>query len=389
MVRNLAAIAAVVLGLYLTLKIFDLAASGTWRHLYAGSWESWFYSLELILAAVIPMAILTFPRARRSPSAVALASASAVIGLLWNRLNVGIFGYFRDAGTLYVPSLTEWALCLGVIGAAGLAFFFAVENLPIFDTEWRRRRESRTTFTPAFDRVSRVWRTALGSGLNRASLIAVFIVPLGWLALYPPFYGEQRKPAQQVAPPIAEDAGRNVLRIDGNRSRMKVLFPHLKHQQRLGKEDSCVNCHHLSLPGDHSTPCSRCHGIMEGTTDIFRGDIHLTALVKRDKLQGWMPRNRTCALCHEGGKPNSEENAKSCMECHREDMRPTHELAGPHDMRWATGFRRAMHETCIRCHEKRHEQVRRPALPECGTCHEELRWREPTGFDLHLARSMP
>jgi Ni/Fe-hydrogenase subunit HybB-like protein len=382
MVRRLAVIAASVLWVYLALKIFDLAASGSWRHLLAGSWESWFYVLELLVTAVIPMILLAIPRTRRSPAAVGLASFSAVVGLLWNRLDVGIFGYFRDAGTIYMPSTIEWALSLGVVAAAGLAFFFAVENLPIFDGEWQRRRESRSRFTPAFDSASRVWRTALGRGLDRVSLIAVFIVAMGWLTMYPPFHADRRTPVQKVVPPVAEDAGRTVLRIDANRANMAVAFPHLDHQRRLGEENSCVGCHHVALPGDHSTPCSRCHREMERATDIFRADIHLSALVDREGLRGWMPRNHTCGLCHEAREAKSEANAKPCMECHDRDMRSTHNTKGPHDLRWASGYREAMHGSCIACHERERERAGRPELADCGTCHGELQWRD----HLQIAR---
>jgi Ni/Fe-hydrogenase subunit HybB-like protein len=389
MVRSLAVIAASVLSVYLALKIYDLAASGSWRFLLAGSWESWFYGLELLLAAVIPIAVMLFPRSRRSPAAVGLASLSAVAGLLWNRLDVGIFGYFRDAGTIYLPSGTEWALSLGVVAAAGLAFFFAVENLPIFDGEWLRRRESRREFTPAFDQASRVWRTALGSGLNRATLIAVFIVPLAWITMYPPFHADRRHPAQKVEPPIAVDAGRNILRLDANRAKMAVLFPHNEHQQRLGKEESCVSCHHVALPGDHSTPCSRCHEDMEHSTDIFRASLHLSALVEREEFDGWMPQNRTCGLCHDSEQPRSAASAKPCMECHRQDMQSTDESMGPHDLRWAGGFRQAMHATCVGCHKQQRDQSARPELAECSTCHEELRRRDTSALEAQIALLAP
>jgi Ni/Fe-hydrogenase subunit HybB-like protein len=389
MVRNLASIAAFVLSVYLSLKIFDLAVSGSWRYLVAGSWQSWFYALELLLAAVIPIAVMIFPRSRRSPAAIALASLSAVIGLLWNRLDVGVFGFFHDAKAIYIPSATEWALSLGVVAAAGLTFFFAVENLPIFDTEWRRRREIKSRFTPAFDQASRVWRTALGSGLNRASLIAVFIIPIAWLTMYPPFHGDRRHPAQAVDPPIAVDAARDMLRIDANRAKLAVEFPHSEHKKRLGGEESCINCHHVALPGDHSTPCSRCHEDMERATDIFEAEIHLASLVEREQLQGWIPRNRTCALCHSDGEPESLASAKPCMECHQQDMHSAHELAGPHDLRWATGFRRAMHVGCISCHKKEAEASDRPNLAECSTCHEDLQWREGVAGGLQIAKNSP
>ena len=143
MVRRLAEIAAGVLGTYLVIKIVDLVASGAWRQLLAGTWESWFYALELMLAAALPVLLVALPRTRRSPAGLAAAASCAVAGLVWNRLDVGIFGYFRDAGAIYVPSLIEWAVSLGVVAAAILVFVYAVENLPVFDTMWRGRREAR------------------------------------------------------------------------------------------------------------------------------------------------------------------------------------------------------------------------------------------------------
>jgi len=385
MVRRLAVIAASVLAAYLALKIVDLSIGGSWRHLLRGSWESWVWTLELFTATVLPLVLLAFPRARNSPVGVGAASLFAVVGLLWNRLDVGIFGYFRDAGEVYVPSAIEWALSLGVIAAAVLAFLYAVENLPIFDTQWKRRREARSRFVQAFDRTSRVWRTALGWGLDRVSLLAVFTLVLGWLAIYPPFHGDRRRPSQPVSPPVAVDAERSILRIDANRGKMSVVFPHRDHQQRLGKEAACHHCHHLALPGDHSTPCSRCHRDMERATDIFKPDDHLDALAKRERLQGWVPQNYACSLCHDPLRAKSASSVKPCLECHRQNMKPTREPEGSQDLRWASGFRPAMHTTCIERHEKERSRVNRPALADCSNCHEQLRWRDADATHLQVA----
>jgi hypothetical protein len=40
---------------------------------------------------------------------------------------------------------------------------------------------------------------------------------------------------------------------------------------------------------------------------------------------------------------------------------------------WASGYERAMHGTCIRCHEREREAAGKPALADCGTCHPSLR----------------
>jgi hypothetical protein len=50
-------------------------------------------------------------------------------------------------------------------------------------------------------------------------------------------------------------------------------------------------------------------------------------------------------------------------------------------MRRASGYRVAMHDTCIACHEKERERTGRPELADCSTCHSELRYREPTAAE--------
>jgi Ni/Fe-hydrogenase subunit HybB-like protein len=378
MVRRLAVVAAGVLGCYLAIKIADLVASGGWRHLLAGTWESWLYAMELAVAALLPLLLVALPRTGRTPGGLLAAATCAVAGLIWNRLDVGIFGYFRDAGVVYFPSLVEWAVSLGVVAAAILVFLYAVENLPIFDAMWRRRQEARRRFVPAFDRVSRVWYTALGRRLDRVSLIAVFAVALAWILMYPPYRDDFRRPSTTAQPPLALDAERAVLRLDANRSALAAEFPHREHQQRLGKQSSCGHCHHLSAPSDHATPCSRCHRNTERVTDIFRHAAHLTAVAEDDGLRGLHPANHSCASCHTPGLTMSVHSAKSCLSCHSRDMSPSRPPDGPFAMRRASGYRVAMHDTCIACHERERERLERPALADCSTCHRELRYREPT-----------
>ena len=142
-----------------------------------------FYLGELIAFAAIPLLLVLHPRTRRSPAGLAAASISTALGLVWNRLNVGIFGYYRDAGTAYFPSLAEWALGLRILATAGMAFLFLSENLPIFDEAWQIRRRRQAGFLPSFDRLSGVWFRALAGGLHRTSLIAALAILFTWALL--------------------------------------------------------------------------------------------------------------------------------------------------------------------------------------------------------------
>jgi hypothetical protein len=381
MVRQLATVAAGVLAVSLVVKLVDLWATGAWRSLVAGTWESWFYGIELVLGAALPILLVASREGRRSPAVIGVAAACAAIGLVWNRLNVGIFGYFRDAGTVYIPSLAEWALSLGVIAAAGLVFLYAVEKLPIFGDRSEEERAPEH-FTPAFDRFSGVWRMTLTSGLHRASLLTVLVVPLAWVLLYPSFRGASRP--RPVRPPAARDAERTVLRIDGNLEGVAVVFPHADHQRRLGGKKSCDRCHHLSLPGDHSTPCSRCHRDMELQTLLFDHTAHLEAVARRDHLRGWIPGNESCRVCHASDLPETAQSARPCLECHDKDMAPSREVNTPLGLAQASGYRVALHENCIHCHEEEGAKQHRPGLAECSNCHGSLR---PRGWHASPASS--
>jgi Ni/Fe-hydrogenase subunit HybB-like protein len=391
MVRDLATLAATILAVSLLVRLADLWATGALPAFLAGTWESWLYTFEVTLGTVVPVLLMASKRARRSPGAVGVAATSAAVGLVWNRLDVGIFGYFRHAGTVYVPSLAEWALSLGVLAAAGLVFLLAVERFPIFSEEAEGWRRAHRGFSPAFDRFSGVWRMTLANGLSRATLLGVFVVPLAWAVLFPPF-GAGHDPGGVVTPPVARDAERRILRIDGNRGGVAVVFPHADHQKRLGGRDSCRRCHHLALPGDHSTPCSRCHRHMERDTDIFDHDAHFVSVARRDHLGGWVPENRSCRVCHAGEGAEGAVTARPCLECHEKDMAPSRRVEAPLDLARASGYRVALHENCVPCHEKEAKRLKRPPLGDCGTCHPTLRRRDgPAGVPstLRLAVRIP
>lgn len=366
---KLCTVAVAVLLVYFVLKLYHLVTSDAWASIVRGDWESMLYCAELLLSVIVPLALVVHPRSRRSPFGIGVAASTAALGLLLNRLNVGIFGYFRDAGTVYFPSLAEWALSLGIIAAAVLVFFAMVEHYPIFDNSWTERLEKTQKFHPSFDRLTRVWNTALASGPSRVTLIAVLTIPLAFGFLYPPFSRASEQSKSPVRPPVAEDQERTVLRIDGNGRGQFTTFEHAKHQLRLGGKSACGTCHHLALPGDHATPCARCHREMEQATGLFDHTAHFTYVSAKQRLAGLQPTNHSCAECHEKAMPKSAANAKPCVDCHKEDMSSTRKLTKPFGMAQAVSYRRAMHGTCIPCHANEAAKGDRKQLADCSTCH--------------------
>ena len=346
-------------------QAFDLWATGAVPELFTRGFESYLYLGEYaIFTAAI--AIVAARRARRSAGGLAAAAALACAGLVWNRLSVGIFGYFRDAGTIYFPSLSEWTTSLGVIAAAGLTFLYASERLSIFGDSRPEPRHPRPVLIPVSGRLRPATALAVPDGISRTTLVAVAAIPLAWAVLYPPYHNDAGEPAVAAYAPVAANAERSVLVIDANRGGATVLFPHHDHQERIGKT-ACATCHHLSMPRDHSTPCSRCHRSMELTTNLFEHGPHLEWVARRDGFHGLTRTNRTCSSCHLPGQPKAAAATVPCLECHRRDMLPAPGV--PERLAAAASYRSAMHERCLRCHRQEAERLKRPALGNCSNCH--------------------
>jgi Ni/Fe-hydrogenase subunit HybB-like protein len=383
MLSRVAAIAGGVLGLYLLLQIVNLAITGSWRALLAGTWESWLFAAEVLITAGLPVAIVALPRTRRSPYALGIAGASAAAGLALNRLDVGIFGYFRDAGAVYFPSLAEWALSLGVVAAAGLVFLFVAENFAVFADRREARRVRPGMFRASFDSLSRVSKAVLSGGVERTTLIAVLVVPLAWAAMYPPY---RNAAGPVVRPASGLDVKRTTLRIDGDQRGVWTDFPHADHQQRLGGEDSCRKCHHIALPEDQSTPCFRCHRQMVRPTLIFDHAYHRAAVAESEHLGGLHPANRSCAECHAAGAAKTAASAKHCLACHEKDTHWAEQYDQTAALARSVSYLDAMHEKCITCHEEEGVKQDRPSLSDCSTCHPSLAPRN-AGIELAAGRT--
>jgi hypothetical protein len=283
-------------------------------------------------------------------------------------MDVGIFGYFRDAGAVYFPSLVEWAVSLGVVAAAALVFFYFAENMGVFVDSRGGHGEGRP-FGASFDSLSRVWHVALRSGLERASVIGVFVIPLAWALMFPPFHQPE---APVVTPAAGMDVVRASLRIDGNQDGVLTAFPHEEHKDRLGGDSSCESCHHISMPGDETTPCSRCHTHMVEETQIFDHERHQALVAEEEGLRGVFPANQSCVQCHTAGQAKTAENAKACLECHEEDTGWARVNRATADLARAASYLGAMHGTCMECHEKEAKKLTKPELRDCSTCHKSL-----------------
>jgi Ni/Fe-hydrogenase subunit HybB-like protein len=117
------------------LRFEDYFHRGLLRAIFKPSYEAYFLWLELTLTFVLPIAILSFKKARLSPQWLYLASIFTVLGFITNRLNIALIGFETYVGHHYVPKWTEFSITLMIIAMGFALFGVAVRYLPIFGDE--------------------------------------------------------------------------------------------------------------------------------------------------------------------------------------------------------------------------------------------------------------
>jgi len=396
--------AAIAMGLYLVIRLGDLAWRGQLRYVVEGSWASLLFVVELLVSTVIPILLFSLPSLRHRQGALATGAMLGVAGFILHRATVSGLAHIPMTGEFYVPAMTELVISMGVVSVMVLVFLFAIDRLPL----WEEAPPVPEHFTPPMqDPVSHAYfgqpwfgRAQL-AGLAVVSGLVLGVVLLeatvgDWLEPRP-------QPVQMVRSVNVESTKRDfapghrmvllnarqevpnpgtnivqALLIDGDRSGTWVVFQHDAHKERLGGINSCGQCHHRNLALERGSSCVKCHRDMYRDTDTFVHDRHVTALGS----------NHSCARCHaDAATPKTRAASKPCQDCHKAEVSPVTRVVKTLELPAgvAVGYRAAMHGLCVTCH-KQHETeqaVEEPYLSRCTACHrnfsgegEEMRLRE-------------
>jgi Ni/Fe-hydrogenase subunit HybB-like protein len=136
--RELGRVLLVVLAVYGVLRFEDLLHRGVLPTLIQPSYEMTLFWLELTLALILPLTLLSQRVIRNNANGLYVASVLVLLGFIANRLNVSITGLESSAGLHYVPKWTEIAITLAITAAGFALFSAAVKYLPIFPGEEAR-----------------------------------------------------------------------------------------------------------------------------------------------------------------------------------------------------------------------------------------------------------
>lgn len=133
--RELGRVLWVVLWVYTILRFEDLLHRGMLKQMLVPSYEMYLFWLEVMLAMVVPIVLLSFRKLRNSPGGLYFIAILVVLGFITNRLNVSITGMETSAGLHYVPKWTEYAITAMIVAGGFALFGLAVKYLPIFPDE--------------------------------------------------------------------------------------------------------------------------------------------------------------------------------------------------------------------------------------------------------------
>ncbi|MFH1823717.1 MAG: NrfD/PsrC family molybdoenzyme membrane anchor subunit [Candidatus Firestonebacteria bacterium] len=120
---------------YFILKIIDIVSRGALPFVFTGSLEGNMFICEITIGLIIPLVLLFISMLKNKSTLIFISSMMIVVGLIINRINVGIVGLIRKANISYFPSLVEFFITIGVISGALLAFKITIKYFNVFSTE--------------------------------------------------------------------------------------------------------------------------------------------------------------------------------------------------------------------------------------------------------------
>jgi len=130
--QELGRVLMIALSVYAVLRLEDLVHRGMIKQMFTPGYETNLFWVEVLLAIVVPLALLAQKKIRNSPGGLYFVSICVVLGFITNRLNVSLTGMETSAGLHYIPKWTEFAITAAFIAAGFFLFALAVKYLPIF-----------------------------------------------------------------------------------------------------------------------------------------------------------------------------------------------------------------------------------------------------------------
>jgi Ni/Fe-hydrogenase subunit HybB-like protein len=134
-VEGLARGVLMVGSLYFVMKLWHLVTGPGVGAVLDGSFLGNLYLIEVVVGVILPLGLLSLRSVRTNVERIFVVDILVILGVLMNRMNVGIFGisvYATRFGGDYFPSWMEFAISLGLVSFAITGFKVCAKYLPLF-----------------------------------------------------------------------------------------------------------------------------------------------------------------------------------------------------------------------------------------------------------------
>jgi Ni/Fe-hydrogenase subunit HybB-like protein len=121
-----------ILGLYLVMKLGELAFTGQLGLLFTSGIYSVLYLAELVIGVIIPIVLFSIKKVRSSRMASLMGALFVAAGIVLNRFDVTWFTIRSINGVTYFPSVWEILILLGVGSGVLLVYTLVAHFFPIF-----------------------------------------------------------------------------------------------------------------------------------------------------------------------------------------------------------------------------------------------------------------
>ncbi len=128
-------VGVVMLLVYATMKIVDLADRNALGLLILPRTETYMYWLEVVVGIIAPVILLANRKIRENPNGIFTGALLIILGFIINRMNITITGMEGWAGVSYFPSWMELTVTASIIVVGFIAFTLAAKYLPVFHKE--------------------------------------------------------------------------------------------------------------------------------------------------------------------------------------------------------------------------------------------------------------
>ena len=122
-----------ILGIYLLLKVIDLAAVGEIGLIFSAYPQNLLWWGEIIIGVILPIILFSMHGVRQNRNAVFWSSVLVISGLVLNRFNVSMLALGMRPGFIYYPHWMEFAISVGLVADALLVIWLAHRFLPIVE----------------------------------------------------------------------------------------------------------------------------------------------------------------------------------------------------------------------------------------------------------------